>query len=232
VIIPAQNESPTIAAVVGAVRAATPDAYIVVVDDASTDDTAALAAGAGADVLRHPCALGYAEAVVTGLTRAVELVSEVTVLLDADEQHDARYIPELIETLQRSGADMVIASRDAAGGSDSRSWTGRIGNAIFAATVRAITGTWIRDTSSGFKVMKFDAVRALLSSHFVDFHAESIVFLLAARYQIVEHPVKMTPRRTGRSMHRWTSLFVYPLKTALIVLLNVLKGRVERGKNK
>lgn len=232
VIIPAQNESPTIAAVVAGIRKAIPAAHIVVVDDASTDETGALAAAAGAEVLRHPCPLGYAEAVVTGLTRAVELVSEVIVLLDADEQHDARYIPELIETLRRSGADMVIASRDSAGGRDPRGWAGRIGNAVFAATVRVITGTWVRDTSSGFKVLRFDAVRALLSSHFVDFHAESIVFLLAARYKIVEHPVKMAPRRTGRSMHRWTSLFVYPPKTALIVFLNVLKGRKERGKAK
>lgn len=232
VIIPAQNEAPTVTAVVGGIRGAMPDVRIVVVDDASTDETGALAAGAGAEVLRHPCPLGYAEAVVTGLARAAELASDLTVLLDADGQHDPRYIPELIETLHRSGADMVIASRHRAEGTDPRGWAGRIGNAAFAATVRAITGRWVRDTSSGFKVLGLDAVRALLSSHFVDFHAESIVFLLAARYKIVEHPVRMASRRTGRSMHRWTSFFAYPPKTALIVFLNVLKGREERGKAK
>lgn len=223
VIIPARNESLTIGRMVERTRAAVPGASVVVVDDGSIDATGLIARSAGAGVIRHPCQLGYAEAVVTGLAWAARQHLDVVALLDADEQHDPDDIPKLLEVLERSEADVVVASRSRQVGQDPRSWAGRVGNALFSATVKLLTGNRIADTSSGFKVLRREAYSDLADSHFVDFHAESLIFLLAEGFRIVEHPVRMDRRVTGRSMHRWTSWFVYPAKTALMMLVNVRK---------
>ena len=171
VIIPALNESLTIGRMVERTRAVVPAASLVVVDDGSIDATGLIARSAGAEVLRHPCQLGYAEAVLTGLGWAARQHWDVVVLLDADEQHDPDDIPKLLEVLASSGADVVVASRQV--GEDPRSRAGRVGNALFSATVKVLTGNRIADTSSGFKVLRREAYMDLADSHFVDFHAES-----------------------------------------------------------
>ena len=219
--IPARNEAATVAEVVRAARAALPRARVVVVDDASTDATARLAAEAGAEVIPHCCPLGYAESVATILLWALRTDVDVLVLLDADGQHDPRDAPRLVERLERSGASVVIGSRPVGG----RTLPRRVGNELFSGLVRLLTGLAVTDTTSGFKAMARPVFRPLLESHFVDFHAESIVHLRTFGFRIEEVGVEMASRRAGRSMHGWAAPFVYPAKTALMVALGLRQAR-------
>lgn len=108
IIIPAYNESTTIARVVEEVR---PYGTPVVVDDASSDDTAELAAASGAEVVRHAWNRGYDAALQSGFERAAVLGAEVAVTFDADGQHDAAGLGRMLAPLKSGEVDLVIGVR-------------------------------------------------------------------------------------------------------------------------
>ena len=110
VVVPALNEEASVAAVVQSVREAVPAAVCLVVDDGSTDATARVAHEAGAVLLRLPFNLGVGGAMRAGFRYARDHGHTVVVQVDADGQHDPRYIPELIARLD---LDVRAAARDA-----------------------------------------------------------------------------------------------------------------------
>ncbi len=107
-VIPAFNEARTIEAVVLQVRQR---AIAIVVDDGSTDDTAALAQAAGAYVVSHPSNRGYDCALETGLRTALELGCNFAVTMDADGQHDPSLLDRFHAELE-AGAELVVGQRD------------------------------------------------------------------------------------------------------------------------
>lgn len=84
---------------------------VIVVDDGSTDGTAAIAGQAGAVVLRHERNRGKAQALNTGLGHARSLHPRAVILLDGDGQHDPAAIPALLAPVEAGAADMVVGSR-------------------------------------------------------------------------------------------------------------------------
>lgn len=107
-VIPAFNEARSIQAVVQQVSQR---ALAIVVDDGSTDDTAALARDAGAHVVIHPFNRGYDGALETGIRTALELGCTFAVTMDADGQHDPTLLGRFGAELE-AGADLVIGIRD------------------------------------------------------------------------------------------------------------------------
>jgi hypothetical protein len=107
--IPAYNEEKTIAKVV--VRARKHVDRVVVVDDGSRDDTALIAEGLGAVVVRHERNLGYGTAIRSCFSAARDLNADILVTLDADGQHDPDQIPTLSRPVQEGLADIVVGSR-------------------------------------------------------------------------------------------------------------------------
>ena len=155
VVLPACNEAGAIGGVIGGVRSVLgPEAEILVVDDGSTDATAAEAARAGAVVVRHPYRIGNGAAIKTGLRRAR---GAVIVLMDADGQHDPRDIPKLLAALETH--DLAVGARQAgsAGG-----WHRHVANAIYNGFASYITGRPIADLTSGFRAVRRDVVRPLI----------------------------------------------------------------------
>lgn len=108
VIIPALNEASTISAIVKGITELYP---AIVVDDGSTDDTAALAHEAGAFVLRHDRNLGYESALSSGLKIAIENGYTHAITMDADGQHDPSTIQSFADAILE-GAVLVIGQRD------------------------------------------------------------------------------------------------------------------------
>jgi glycosyltransferase involved in cell wall biosynthesis len=100
-VVPAYNEAGAIARVVDEIRAFDPGIEVVVVDDASTDETAAAAAARGATVLRLPFNVGIGGAVQTGFRFALEEGYDTAVRLDGDGQHDASELGKLLSPLER-----------------------------------------------------------------------------------------------------------------------------------
>ena len=114
IVIPAWNEEACIADVVREVRGELPGVGVLVVDDGSTDHTAAIAAEAGATVARLPYNLGVGGAMRVGYRYGYEQGYDAVVQVDADGQHDPRYVPKLIDALDE--ADFVIGARFAGEG--------------------------------------------------------------------------------------------------------------------
>ena len=110
-IVPAFNEEESVQAVIDEIRAFDPDFEVVVVDDGSTDGTAAAAAGLGAHVVRLPFNLGIGGAVQTGFRYAFEHDFQLAVRVDGDGQHDPSQLGALLGPLLADEADIVVGSR-------------------------------------------------------------------------------------------------------------------------
>jgi len=111
VLIPARDEAATIRSVVAAARKVLPEAAVLVVDDGSSDATAAEAEAAGAEVVRHTYGAGYGAALHTGFRFARRHGLAPAVQLDADGQHEPADLPRLLEPILAGRADVVVGSR-------------------------------------------------------------------------------------------------------------------------
>lgn len=195
VVIPAYNEAHGIAGVIERVRAVLPTAEIIVVDDCSRDDTAAVAQAAGARVIRHPANRGNGAAVKTGIRRAR---GEVVLLMDADGQMDPRYIPDLLGGIA-AGYDMVVGARtrDTQGDSVFRRW----GNRALDALGSYLVETEVRDLTSGYRAMRRDVIMEFINllPNRYSYPTTSTLALLKAGYHVGYVPVMGQRRQGGQS---------------------------------
>lgn len=152
VVIPAYNAAGQVGAVVAGVLRALPDAQVLVVDDGSTDDTAAIAQTAGAAVALHEENLGKGRALATGLAAAQALAPSCIVTMDADGQHPPECIKLLVAVLERGDADLVIGARARDPGHMPPHR--RLSNWLSSALVSRALGARVPDSQSGFRAMR------------------------------------------------------------------------------
>src|SRR4051812_42423067 len=155
-IVPAYNEAGAIATTVAEIMEHAPGFDVLVVDDGSTDDTAARARAAGAKVIRHPFNLGIGGGMQTGYQYADEHGYDVAVQVDGDGQHDARCIEQLLRVLtERRDINLVTGSRFLQETEDGfrSSLPRRAGIRIFGRVLSAIVGQPVTDPTSGFRMV-------------------------------------------------------------------------------
>lgn len=222
VVIPAHNEENTIADILIGLRRAAPEYDRVVVNDGSRDRTGDIVAQLGEKQLRLPCNLGYGQALQTGLKYALIKGYEIIVCMDADGQHRAEDVPYLVHALSESDADMVIGSRFYNGRYYDSPVDRRLGQLLFSHLTRLLIGKRIYDTSSGFKALRAGACAVIANGTFVDLHLETIVQLSLSGFQIVEVPITARKRASGNSMHSWSSVLRYPLKTLVLTVVTAI----------
>ena len=149
-IIPAFNEEACIVGTVTSLVASCPEIDYLVVNDGSTDDTEAICQREGIAHVSLPVNCGLAGAFQTGMKYAWRHGYDAAVQFDADGQHLPEYIPVMAETLEREGADVVIASRFLEG---ERPRSARMaGNVLISWLIHATTGTTINDPTSGMRM--------------------------------------------------------------------------------
>ncbi len=187
-VIPAYNEERFIGSVVLQVRQYVDE--VIVVDDGSTDHTAAIARLAGASVVRHEVNLGKGAALNTGFRKARELfLPGVVVILDGDWQHRPEDLPKVITPVLAGEADLVIGSRYLKQESDVP--VSRIlGHWGFTTLVNLLSGTASTDSQSGFRAFSLRAVERITFSS-SGFSVESEMQFLARDYnlKVVEVPI-------------------------------------------
>ena len=229
VVIPAYNEAGTIEQVVRRVRTSLPDFDLLVVNDGSRDATGPILKHLGVTTATHLCNLGYGRAVQTGIKYAMSCKYDVLISLDADGQHHPEQVISLYEAGTNDGWDLLIGSRYVERHDYSDSRLGRrIGMRLFSTLVWAMTRHRIYDTTSGLKMIRRSAFDPLTHWHFIDFHAEAIVYLLRLGYRVGEFPVTVAERTQGVSMYSLLSHITYPLSTSLLMLLAVIQAAITR----
>jgi glycosyltransferase involved in cell wall biosynthesis len=220
ILIPAFNEGDVIADVVAEVRAAC--AFpVIVIDDASCDDTIARASQAGAEVIPLPAQLGAWGATQTGLRYALRRGYDVAITMDADGQHEAGSIAELARPVAQGVADVAIGACTERG-----SLLRRIAWVIMKKT----SGLTLEDVTSGFRVYNRAAIRELASwrATLLDYQDIGVLLLLQSKgLRIVDVKVPMQPRRNGKSrvFHSWLMVIYYMSQT---IILGLSKRRMAR----
>jgi dolichol-phosphate mannosyltransferase len=198
VLIPAKNEAATVAPVVeGALRHAS---EVLVVDGASLDGTADVAAKAGARVVSDP-GRGKGLAIRVAIPH---LRTAVTVMMDADGSHDPDDIPRLVEPIARGGADHVSASRLLGGSSELHGsfdeWVRLAGSSFVTACINWRYGVKLSESQNGFRAIRTELLRKLrLRSRHTTIEQEMIVETLRQKYRMGEVPSHEYPRRAGSS---------------------------------
>jgi len=228
-IVPAFNEVEAIGPTIAAIHEAAPDFDVLVVDDGSSDETAARAAAARAAVLRMPFNLGIGGAMQGGHMYALENGYDIAVQVDGDGQHDPRDIGELLERLRSDPElNMVTGSRfldDAESGYRS-SATRRIGIRVFSRVVSLITGQRVTDPTSGFRMTNRRGIELFARDYPHDYpEVEAILLMHAHRLRSCEIPVRMRPRLTGESAISSSQSVYYMIKVLLAVFVGLFRAR-------
>jgi glycosyltransferase involved in cell wall biosynthesis len=188
IVIPAFNESASVAAVVRALSDAATWREIIVIDDGSSDDTSSQAAAAGARVIRHPYNKGNGAAVKTGIRAAA---GEYVLILDADGQHQPSDARRLVDRLGEY--DLVVGARS---GDTQAGITRRIGNAALNRLSSYLSNHQIPDLTSGFRAARRDCLLEflpLLPNGFSTPTTTTLAFLRAG-YNVCFEPVDARPR--------------------------------------
>jgi glycosyltransferase involved in cell wall biosynthesis len=224
-IVPALNEAGVIGRVVDEILAVAPDVDVVVVDDASTDDTAGVALARGATVLRLPFNVGIGGAVQTGFRYALEHGYDVAVRLDGDGQHDAGEIPRLLAPIDAGAANLVIGSRFADGsGSYRPPFARRIGIRIFARLVSLLCRQRVTDTTSGFVALDATAIELFAREYPHDYpEVEATLVALRSGLRLAHVQVEMRERETGASSITFVRSLYYIVKVMLALLVSSLR---------
>ncbi|GAA1692416.1 glycosyltransferase family 2 protein [Microcella alkalica] len=213
VIIPAYNESESVADVIAEVAREVPTASCLVIDDGSRDDTAAVARRAGAGVLHLPINLGVGGAMRAGYRFAAENGFDVAIQIDADGQHDPGHVTDLLEVL--ADADIVIGARFAGIGDyevrGPRKWAMR----FLSSTLSHATRTRLTDTTSGFKACGPRAIALFAREMPAEYLGDTIEALVIAAKNgltVRQVPVAMRERSAGVPSHNPVKSAVYLLR--------------------
>ena len=208
VVLPTYNEAENIDRVLRRIRAALPDATVLVVDDGSPDGTADLAKELGAELghielLRRTAKSGLGSAYRAGFAWGLERGWEAFIEMDADLSHEPEALPSLVAPLTE-GVDLVVGSRYVPGGSiPNWRWHRRLlsqGGNVYAAL---LLGLHISDSTSGFRAYRADALRRI---DLGAVKAEGYGFQIEMVYQILQHgghvtevPIRFVDRVEGKS---------------------------------
>jgi glycosyltransferase involved in cell wall biosynthesis len=229
-IVPAHNEVGAIAATIAEIRAAAPDFDVLVIDDGSTDATAAAARSADARVVSLPFNLGVGAAVQCGYIYARHHGYDIAVQVDGDGQHDPRDIPRLLEALRVDPrSHLVTGSRFLERGDGDRSTAGRrVGIRLFARLVSLLTAQRVTDPTSGFRMTDRVGIELFARDYPSDYpEVEAIVLAHAYALHTRELAVQMRPRTSGRSKISTSLSFYYVVKVLLAVFVSALRSHPQ-----
>ena len=201
VVIPAFNEEATVAQVISGVQAE--GFAVVVVNDGSTDATAALSRSAGADVLSLPLNAGVGGALHTGFRFAVAHGYRAIIQCDADGQHPSKHLTDLLDAANHYDADIVIGSRFK---SDTKSMeissTRKLAMSCLAIIASYATKHKITDATSGFRIITQPLLREFAESfptYYLGDTFEAVVVAGRAGYNVIEIGAPIAPRMSGSS---------------------------------
>ena len=228
IVIPAFNEEDTVAGVIGGIPESIPgieDIRVIVMDDGSTDGTAAKASGAGALVYSLSQNRGLAAVISLGFKKCMENDSDIMVTLDADGQYDAGEIPRLVEPIVGDGADVVIGDRQVKK-LDHMPRGKRIGNRIASRILSELVGSRILDGQTGFRAFGREAIRRIHIFSGYTYTQETLIQAKFKGLRIRQVPVSFGRRRDESRLI--SSVGTYAWRTATVLASTIIFYRSVR----
>ena len=213
ILLPAFNEAEVIGDVIGEIRDVC-DCLILVIDDASTDNTVTVAESAGAIVIPLAVQLGAWGAIQTGLRYALQNNFQMAITMDADGQHEAESLEYVTRPVTEGTADVAI------GACTER---GSLLRKVAWILMKQTSGLRLEDITSGFRVYNRQSMVVLSGwrATLLDYQDIGVLLLLQANgFQIADIKIKMQARRNGKSrvFHSWTMVGYYICQMLLLGL--------------
>lgn len=235
IVIPCLNEQEALPGLLARLRSARDglssrfELDMVVIDDGSTDRTAAIARAEGVRVARLSRNLGIGGAVQTGLRLALRENCDLAVQMDGDGQHPPDELGKILEPMVADDPpDIVIGSRFLDAGGWRTTAMRRLGIAWLSFVLRVIARVKVRDATSGYRAYGRRALELFDAYYPYDYpEPESVALARATGLRVVEVAVKMQGRQGGASSIRGLATGYYMLKVTLAVLLTFARGRSQ-----
>ncbi|MGH3137916.1 MAG: glycosyltransferase family 2 protein [Gaiellaceae bacterium] len=234
VFIPAWNEEDNLPGVLDELHTGLPNAHVLVVDDGSTDATAAVAHAHGAEVLSFGENRGLQEGIAAGYAFAAENDYEFVGRVDADGQHPVEELARLLDIVREGQADVAVGSRFATGDGYEAyryepSRSRRLGTSVLRRAMRTALGRPFHDATSGMYAANRHAMPSLgrpYSSGAPE--VESLLRLREEGLHVVEVPVHMRDRASGESKLRGAKAMRLVLTVISTLLVYGLWRRLRR----
>ena len=215
-VVPAYNEEDNIVSTNEDLVRNAPEVDYVVINDGSRDRTASICRERGYRLISLPVNLGLAGAFQTGMRYARDRGYDYALQFDADGQHSAAHIGEMVAAAEHGGANVVIGSRFVA---CKKPFSPRmVGSALISAMIRLTTGKKVQDPTSGMRL--FDSSLIPLFADELDYGPEpdTISLLMRNGYKMEEVQVEMRERMAGESYLNFTKSVSYMLRMCISIL--------------
>jgi glycosyltransferase involved in cell wall biosynthesis len=187
VLLPGYNVARHLDALVGNLRAALPDAELLLVDDGSADDTAATGRALGLTVIEHEINQGKGMALRTGFEAAVGAGAEAVITMDSDGQHLASEAGRFVDAWEE-GADVVVGDRMA--DNDNMPWLRKRTNEFTSWVISRVAGARIPDSQNGYRLFDAEVLRSVkLESRRYDMESEILIRAARQGYRIASVPI-------------------------------------------
>lgn len=220
VIVPAYNEAGNIEKTIKDIEENAKTFDYVIINDCSKDKTREICEKNGYHIINLPANLGIGGGVQTGYMYAYRNGYDIAVQFDGDGQHNAKYLDEMADKLEREQLDMLIGSRFIDNQGFQSSFMRRVGIRYFTVFIKMLTGATITDPTSGMRLANRKVIEDFVRYYPKDYpEPESVVSLLKRGYKVQEQPVIMNEREEGESsISAWNSIY-YMIKVSFAILI-------------
>lgn len=221
IIIPAYNEAESLKGVIERLRSTCPQYDYIIVNDGSTDETMKLCEKNNYNVISHHVNGGLSVAIHTGMKYALENGYDAAVQFDADGQHLPEYISSMLEEMEKTDCDIVIASRFFNEKMPLRMRT--VGGKMISAAIRKVAGKNLTDPTSGMRLYKRNIIRVFAENEHLAPEPDTLSFLIRMGADIREIQVKMEERKYGQSYLSPVNATKYMIRMLSSILLKQQK---------
>jgi glycosyltransferase involved in cell wall biosynthesis len=216
-LVPCYNEGESIKRTIETLKEKTPDIDFIVINDGSKDNTHSVCIENNYPVINFPFNLGLSNAIQTGMRYACNNGYEMALQFDGDGQHDPIYIPEMVQKMQDTSADIVIGSRHLK--KSSHEGMRGLGQSLIKFAIRITTGKKLTDPTSGMRLYNRRMIEKF--AHQMNFGPEpdTLVYLMNNGVNVVETSVTMRERKAGKSYLTSLNAVNYMLRMLVSIII-------------
>ncbi len=215
-IIPAYNEEENIVSTINDLVQNAPNVDYIVIDDGSKDNTASICKKHGYKLASLPVNLGLAGGFQTGMKYAKYKHYDYAIQFDADGQHSASYINELVDVARRTDSDIVIGSRFF---KTKKPLSARmIGSSLITLMIRLTTGKKITDPTSGMRLFNSSMIELFADELDYGPEPDTLALIMRRGAKVEEVQVEMRDRVAGESYLNLTKSISYMLRMSISIL--------------